>query len=200
MSRIGTDKEISLESTIKDHDKMTSTEKKVLLDLLHAGEIGALRVQESIGRSFMDIRMSTKGIGKFLPSELFGILSEKSNRLHSALHGVRDLQEREPGTERRCIRSPSTSSASADFPYSKATRQKVAQGPIGSSMFVFKSYLRLHVRTHAISTRTTRIAVAAAGMFAALAGAARGSPATNSFASASSSSCPARTTPRRNKT
>jgi hypothetical protein len=85
--------------------------------------------------------LSDKGVGKYIPSpELFGKLSEKSNRLHSALTAIhlnrdlklpyKDLYAKTVDFIRR-----------ADFPYSKASRQQIARGP-SSAAFVFKSYLQ----------------------------------------------------------
>ncbi|MCK7508953.1 MAG: hypothetical protein MZV70_36260 [Desulfobacterales bacterium] len=145
LARFGSGREMSVESVIKDHPGLSNRESKILLQLFDSGELGALRTKESVGRSFAQVGIGSKGILKYIPSpEAFGIISERSNRLHSALTALK-IYEGEGYTHNEMYKKVTDFIRKADFPYSKATRQKIARGFFGSNAFVFKSYLQNYV-------------------------------------------------------
>ena len=174
MKRVAAGKDTSLDAIIKDSKHFTDTEKKVLSRLYLEDELGASRTQENVGKSAAGIRMSQTGPGRYLPNiEIFGTLSEKSNRIHSALTAL-EIYKNEGMGPKELYDKTVNFIRRANFPYSKATRQKIARGPIGSPMFVFKSYLQnwMFGLMPYLYNNSKPAFAASAAIFAGLAGAA----------------------------
>lgn len=167
------------EDIINRASYFNETEKKVLIDLLHRGELGSMRVEEATGRTLVQARMPKYnqpgqwGKGFMDAIEAFGTLSEKSNRLHAALSSFE--LNRNKGLDADGLMNEAMEMVRrTQFAFSKATRQQMARGGVQSSLFVFKSFMSNYLMGFLpyLYKRDKSAMMLSIGIFAGLAGAA----------------------------
>jgi hypothetical protein len=121
----------STADVIRNADYLSREEKYVLLEMYRQGEFRELRVMEIGGGGGFSQAL------KYL--DAFGVVSERSNRVHAALTGVnlyKDMGMKGP----KLVEAVDKFMNATQIMYSKANRPKIGRGLMAPA-FVFKTYM-----------------------------------------------------------